>query len=235
VDYPTLLISVAAIGLWTLWPELPAVDSDRIPHRRALVVAREGSVAAGDWHKRPDLIAFPSLASFAPITSGDDATVGVAYRSDGESRLLDRAGQDREAVAAPTPVALAAEAAREISSTRAPYLRDPWRGAHTTPRNPVTVDVSAGLKGVTPQWSEADRAVLFTLGRAWEVEFSLTIDDDGRPDRVFLERGCGDAAIDRAVMRTLSRPDVWKAAPGGSGTVLVSFSPPAANGDKDED
>lgn len=236
IDYPTIFIGFSGFALWMLWPELPAVDSDRIPRRRALVVARQGSKAVGEWYKRPDLIAFPSLVSFAPMSAGDEATVGVAYHSDGASRLLERIDDTGGEVAAPSAVALAAEAAREISSARAPYLRERWSGLPMPPAAPVHVVTSAGLGHVAPQWSEADKAVLFTMGRAWEVELSLTIADDGQPERVFLEKGCGDAAIDRAVMRTLSRPDVWKGATGGSGTVLVSYSPPrAANGDRHED
>jgi hypothetical protein len=235
IDYPTIFIAFSGVALWSLWPKLPVTDTDRIPRRQALVVARDRTADPGDWHKRPDLIAFPSLVSFAPMAGGDDAATGVEYHSEGQVHLLERSRGADGTVAAPSVVALAAEAAREISSARTPRLHAP-RGAKRSKRSeaPVTVNVSAGLGRVVPRWSATDEAVLFTLGRAWEVELSLTIADDGRPESVFVERGCGDSAIDRAVMRTLSRPDVWKGATEGSGTVLVSFAPRTANGEENE-
>ena len=236
VGYPTLCIAFAWVGLWALWPELPVVDSARIPRRIGLLVARDGSVSMRDWHKRPDLIALPSPVSFAPLVADADEATGVEYDVEGPSHLLARPDNGESMSPRGNVVALAAEAAREISSARAPSLHGPWRGPTGDPRSSVAVVVSAGLGGVEPQWRKTDEAVLFTMGRAWEVELSLTITDDGRPENVFLEESCGDAAIDRAVIRTLSRPDVWRGAKAsGRGTVLVSYSPRAAVGDSDED
>ena len=235
IDYPTIFIAFSGVALWSLWPELPVTDTDRVPRRQALVVARGRTANPSDWHKRPDLIAFPSIVSFAPMAGGDDATTGVEYHSEGQVHLLERNDGEAGAVAAPSVVALAAEAAREISRARTPRLHEPRAERPKRAEASVTVNVSAGLGRVAPRWSATDEAVLFTLGRAWEVELSLTIADDGRPESVFVERGCGDSAIDRAVMRTLSRPDVWEGATEGSGTVLVSFAPRTANGEENED
>ncbi len=230
IDYSTLCIAFAWIGLWLLWPTPPVVDSERIPRRRSLVVARDAAIGLSEGYRRPDLIALPSLVSFSPMVDDGNGAAGVLYSGGGPSRLLARSSEVDSAMGSPSAVALAAEAAREISRARVPRLHGPWRGWECEPSSPVAVTVSAGLGRATPRWSATDEAVLFTLGRAWEVELSLTITDDGRPEHVFLERGSGDAAIDRAVLRTLLRPDVWEGATAGSGTVLVSFAPRTANG-----
>jgi len=238
IDYPTMFIAVAWCGMMLLWPEMPVTDAAAVPRTRALVAARTVSGAAIPLFRRPDLIARPSEASFAPSFGVDAADRALDFdrRDLTRTTLLQREWtQDRTAEVL-GGVALAAEAVRAVSRARPPVRHALWApGSPLRPTPLVSVAASDGLGDVDLSWSSADTDALFRVDHAWEVELSVTIADDGMPGELFLEKRSGDPPLDRALIRALSRPETWKQASGGRGTLLVSFSPIVAKGMHDED
>jgi hypothetical protein len=224
-DYSTLLMACCWGGLFLLWPEMPQTDMELVPHLPGIVVAHDLGIPVSDIHRRPDLIAFSSDISFSASEEDARLPVGVVYDREGGTRILMRERRSRGDVVLEGAVALAAEAVRDVGGVESP-LRELRRNVTADVASPtVSVDVSTGLGGAVLAWSEGARQKLFAVESAWEVELSLSITDDGRPVDVFLEASSGSDAIDRAVVMAVSRPDAWRQASRGHGTVLISFSP----------
>lgn len=237
VDAPTILIAVSWVALWMLWPTLPESDAGTASGRLGMVCAREGALPPLERYKRPDLIAFSSPLSFVPHARTRSPVPALTHAREARAHMLPRVETaEVRQISQPDAVALGAEAVRCVRPPNLPALK-PGAGAggvaRVTPM--VAVEVSAGLGANRPVWSSGDRTQLFSGSRPWEVELSLTLDEAGHPGRVFLEQESGDPEIDRAVVRILSRPDVWRHGTAGRGRVLVSFSPGLSNGGDYED
>ncbi|MBT3191186.1 MAG: energy transducer TonB [Verrucomicrobia bacterium] len=235
VDYATLLIACCWVALLMLWPDMPQTDAAVVPRRLGIVVAQDAGLPSSQTYRRPDLFAFSSDRSFVSAGEGEALSVGVDYARTGGAHVLPRPRHDDGVRKPSSMVAMAAEAIREVGGHRSPALYAPWDLPARVASSPVSVSVSAGLGDATLVWSEADQLQFFGVEHAWEVELSLSITEDGQPVSVFLETSCGDAAMDRAIVAAVSRPDHWRDLSPGHGTVLISFSPNARNGVLDED
>ncbi len=235
VDYPTLRIVAGWIGLLLLWPDMPVTDANVVPYEGGLVVASGGLAEADGLYKRPDLIAFPSSSSFAPLDEGEDSGAIDLLLDGRRVHMLEREKGSASRDVSASGVALAAEAIREIGVAEVLVERGVGSGGTPGETPPVTVACSGGLSGAGISWSEADAAKLFGVDQAWEVELSVVIADDGRPEEVYIEKQSGGAEIDALIVRALLRPNTWSRATAGRGTVLVSFSPSVTNGERNED
>jgi hypothetical protein len=229
VDYPTLLIASGWVGLLCLFPDMPITDSDSMPHLRGGVVVMDGSSPV-ELYRRPDLIAFSSPVSFITDYAEMDPAEALLYPREAQSHNLPREHGSGTYSSDSSGVALAAEAIRDIGQTLVPFLLNPSERDVFTKRSPIAVAVSLGLGINTLAWTERDVEKLFQGDRTWEVEISLTITDDGRPEYIFIERGSRDVRLDQDIVQVLSRPDVWTGARPGRGAVLISFSPVNLNG-----
>jgi hypothetical protein len=151
--------------------------------------------------------------------------------------LLERKPSPTEDKSDADKVALAAEAIRDISKVD---LSNKFRLSRIKfvpecGKSNIVVNISGSIgSNAVIEWSKSDLNDLFSGKRSWEVELTLKIGADGMPGELFLERACGQSAIDRAVVRILMRPDVWRNAGVGNGSVLISFSPEILNGAVDE-
>ncbi len=233
-DYATGFVICSWVGLFMLWPQMPQINHELVPVERGSVSAFEGDLSAIQLYNRPNLIAFPSVVSFSATGVGDALPDHVEQAHQRPLRVFPRA-QTVELDRASGFVALAAEAVREVSEASVPTLRPVWESEGQKASSPVVTEVSATLGKAQPVWSDQDRVELFSGNRAWEVELSLTMTEDAQVEAVFVETSSGDAATDRAVLMTVSRPGLWRNASAGYGRVLISFSPSVRSGGDHED
>ena len=124
-------------------------------------------------------------------------------------------------------MALAAEAVREVSHVPVPRFGAP-REVSGVAWPSVTVQKSEVFGDGALAWSAEDEGRLFSVDHAWEVELSLVISDDGRPSEVFLEKRSGFPEVDRGLLASLARRELWVGVQVGRGTMVISYSPKKA-------
>jgi hypothetical protein len=181
-------------------------------------------------YRRPDLIAFSSPVSFVPAYVEVDPAETLLYPLSARPHNMTREHVLDDADSDSTGVALAAEAIGEVGDVPVPLRKGHPKQIQLLSKDPFTVVVSEALGIRRLSWSEEDLHRLFQGERTWEVEISLTITDDGRPEFIFMESGSGDARLDRDIIHVLSRPELWGGAKVGRGLVLISYSPLSLNG-----
>lgn len=230
LDYSSIVIAMLWGGLvLLLWPRGSAGESPRHSfHYQSMVVDSSFDLSDCAIYQRPCIISLPSAISFKPECTPDSAEVD--FRDDYKKQIntLERNITLPADITGADKVALAAEAVRDISGIDDLNRYKPVRIERGKSRgqSSIAVKVDGEISCNTVlQWRDSDRKDLFSGTRSWEVELSLSIDSDGIPQDLFLEKPSGQSSIDRAVVRILSRPDVWHNAGVGAGSILISFSP----------
>jgi hypothetical protein len=232
VDFSAILIACLWGGLFLLmWPRVRQENSPHYQYK-SMIVADNRKLPACELYRRPDIIALPSAVSFEPLAEENDYIAVLPEERDRSFAALERRDIECCQPAAMPAVALAAEAVTHIRGVDTFDYQPPVDLQPRGSTAPVFVSVSKKIgNGVEIKWSKSDYDKLFRGRLPWEAEVSLIIADDGWPQDVFLERPSGNAIVDRELVRTLSRPDVWQGASAGFGSVLVSFSPPLVASD----
>jgi hypothetical protein len=230
VDFPSVIIACLWGGLIVLfWSHVVSHEEEvNVRRYKSMVIADERVLSEKDVYRRPDLIALPSDISFAPDSEDESAVIDFSDDSGQRGGLPERRDAECRSVSESDNVALAAEAVRDISSADVlpkPTVVIPGEVAGHDKLN-VFVGVSGDIgRDVMPVWSESDRDLLFRGKSGWEVEVSLKISDDGKPEYVFLEKASGQGKIDSEIVRILSRQNVWEKVVPGEGNLLISYSP----------
>jgi len=229
LDYSSIVIAVLWGGMvLLLWPRGVAGESRRGFRYQSMVVDSPANLSDCKVYQRPDIISLPSSISFKPECEADFPENGFSDDYEEQINTLKRDAEKPADKSGAAKVALVAEVVRDISGIDELKCCRPAKTALVTGRGQsnIVVKVSGGIGyGAALQWRDSDRKDLFSGSRCWEVEVSLSIDSDGIPQDLFLEKPCGQSSIDRAVVRILARQDIWQKASAGTGRVLISFSP----------
>ena len=210
-----------------LWPEIPSHTEEILIDHKSMVVANNSKYSEEAFFRRPDIIALPSGVSFSPDIDNKNDAMFLKKR-----KLQDRTLEKivfKESVnnELGVEVAMAAEAIRDVGKSRlieTSHLKLLPNKKNVEGGKGDLVHISGDIGSEAYlDWTDIDRRDLFDGNRGWDVELSLRIKNGGLPENVFLEETSGDITIDRKVVRTLSRADIWQNALPGAGTVLISF------------
>ena len=226
IGVPTVLIALAWLGLWALWPsaEGSVVRGGSLPGAR--VSYRRGA-ENGSLYRDPTIVAFPSRIGGGPVDEQEGPAEARPWRPPRPPRFLEPG---------PVPGAAGPEASAETALNRR-ALRERlayeplWPEAPVFSRSPagdrrVRVEAAAelrdrgfevpGLAAEGTKWAEPP----------WQVVVAVDIGEDGRPEHVFLETPCEHKEVNAAVVRMMYKGELKKAGSPCAGRVTVHFGAP---------
>lgn len=219
VDGGTAAVLLLWVVLFALLPGRPGLeDVNRPPAPACMITAWPVPLSELPLALRPDLITLPSAVSFGAAGPEADALIGVPpylYRME---RPLPLPAMPAGGVEAETgggrATRIQSAAVQEVGRVQGPGLRFPVQaaGIPVSPSGRIVV-YSEGL-GQTRLKDEALKGVVLEGGRRLEAELWVAFDAAGRPSEVFLEKGGGDPAADRELVRALWNPASWIQAAG---------------------
>jgi hypothetical protein len=202
--WPSVLIAVSWLGLWLLWPPVTAGP----PRRREAPAVRSAYLpslpADALLYRKPDVFGLPSSVGFRIADSDAGSPVPDVlprYRR-ARARCLEMAdGQ----VSVPPPAVAASDPVALEDIERAPFR---WP---TVDGFPPPAGTAAWLAVETdPALAQAGFAVPGLASsvsgltdKAWEVDLSVGLDEDGSAEHVFLERRSGNTNVDHRVVRAV--------------------------------
>ncbi|MBN1557939.1 MAG: hypothetical protein JW951_07315 [Lentisphaerae bacterium] len=224
IGFSEMLLILAWIGVWALWPawRIPVARERGLPPPRVLFTQRPSD--GNGTYRRPDLIArSPRVGQW--LVPDDDVFPGALPETAHDRNLM----LQRDPPLPPVLPAEALDAAPGgvFSPAKTYTPRFPDGGAPAPPgaeQPRLHVAYSPALAAASFALPEEARERLQGMRDApWYVEASVTVNDAGRVDDVFIERGSESPAVNRAVTAALYSGPVT---PGGQpcrGRVLVSF------------
>ncbi len=225
MDVPTALIICGWVALWGLWPQRAhQAAAPSLSHSR--IIALGNDAPRLPLYVRPDLIAIPSHVSFRADATPDSGTLALPPPgASGGHRYLDRERPDAG------DSALLAEAGTATVGRRRPLEVDAapermFAGASVC-SNCVYTWASDALSRAGFRLPGALLETLpGTVSGSFEVELSVELGAVGQDARVYVERSCGDEALDRRIEALASRACAGTVGPA-SGTVVISVVKPA--------
>jgi hypothetical protein len=220
MDTPTVLIVVAWLAIWLLWPRNGA---DR-PRLRVPASASVGYLAGGPaapWYVEPDWFARTTRPGFGmpDVTAAMDSA--VPDRSMVESPRFVEGGMEVERPGG---------GAMPETGTNAGYLvRWPSRPAFlpAAPAPPVVVTMSAELTGCrfdlpADPLPPGTNGVRTQPDKPWQVVAHVDVGTDGRTENVLIELGCEDSRLNATIARWLQRGVAGRAGAPVSGRITIS-------------
>jgi hypothetical protein len=220
VDGGTGAVLLLWAVLFALLPDRPGVDDvSRPPAPVCMITAWPVPLADLPLALRPDLITLPSAVSFGAAAPAADALIGVPpFRYPMERPLPLPATLAGDGEGNPAGVCVkgiqsaAVQEAGRVQSSDLRYLAS--SAAIPVSLSGRIVLYSEGL-GQTQLKDEALKGLGNQEGgRRVESELWVAFDAAGRPSEIFLEKGGGDPAADRELVRTLWNPASWTQAAG---------------------
>ena len=220
VDAGTAAVLLLWAVLFALLPGRPGAEEVNRPSAPAcMITAWPVPLSELPLALRPDLITLPSAVSFGATSPQADALSGVPpylYRMERPLPLpaMPAGGVESE-TAGIRLTRIQSAAVQEVGRVQGLGLRFPVQaaGIPVSPSGRIVI-YSEGL-GQTKLKAEALKGVgILEGGRRLEAELWVAFDAAGRPSEVFLEKGGGDPAADRELVRTLWNPASWIQAAG---------------------
>lgn len=223
IDAPSVLVALGALALWALWPGgmQPMSSSVSVPEPSASYVRLRSDEKS--LHMSPELIALPSAVGFgAREEAGDMPEVFNVSRHRAPRYLARaRAGQTGSV---PADSARAVRQARDSLSGYVPRWGDRTVfNQHTDTEMRLTVEPRGALREhgfSTPPLDDAD---LKQLEKPWTVTVVVDVGENGRPEHVFVEKGCDQVKVNDMVTRMIYKGQLERPGAGCSGRVVVNF------------
>jgi len=226
IGVPTVLIALAWLGLWALWPAADGsvVRDGNLPGAR--VSYRRGA-ENGSLYRDPTIVAFPSRIGGGPVDEQEGPAEARPWRPPRPPRFLESGLVPGAAGPAAQEVPARNGRARREQLTYEPlWLEAPVFSQAPAGGRRVGVEASAelrdrgfevpGLAAEGAKWAETP----------WQVKVTVDIGEDGRPEHVFLETPCEHKEVNAAVVLMMYRGKLKKAGSPCAGRVTVCFGAP---------
>ena len=219
VGYPSVLLVVAWVGLWFLWPRVPPALNlpGRVPRPRVVYHAAAG--AAASLYVSPVVFALSSRVGFGMPERSTSSPDTAPARMAPSPRFLGW----------PEAAALYPVMPRDVGGVLGPEERayHPLWPAPAALAGPATnvVEVVMQSRGALRSAGFSARLPPELVGMSealWVTEAFVVLDKDGVPEHVFLEKRCQDAKINDAVVRALHRGRAPGATSPVAGRVVIS-------------
>jgi hypothetical protein len=219
VGYPSLFVIAGWVGVWFLWPRLPAVPPVPGHLPRPRVVFSEGPVATERLHESPVVFALSSRVGFGAPRRGVSAPDNEAPALVAEPLFL---GWPEAAALRPDLPGRATDGLTAAAEDYHPrWDARPVLDGSVTGVATVVVECRGRLCAAGFEVPLPDSLCAIS-SELWVTEAFVALDADGTVRDVFLEKPSQDAKIDAAVVRALWAGRAPAATNAAAGRVMVS-------------
>jgi hypothetical protein len=196
-DAPTVLVALAWLAIWFLWP-LNGVDR---PRARAQATGRVGYLAGGPaapWYVEPDWFARTTRPGFGmpDVTAAMDSAVP-------DRSVTERPRFVQGGVGVEQPAGGTMPAGDTNGEVKVRWQIGATFGAVAPP--PIVVSISPELKARGFELPPYTNSVRSVPDRQWQVVAHVDVGADGRAENVLIEFGCEDPQVNATIARWLHR------------------------------
>ncbi|MDD4871061.1 MAG: hypothetical protein PHR77_10935 [Kiritimatiellae bacterium] len=213
VNFPSVIIGVAWVMLWFLWPHGGQVTLKKqisVPPRVSFVKSSDS------LYSRPS-----SFQTWKTIAETGDAVVAVPWLSTRPAKLLEK---NPFTIDEPSVnKAIFSDAIFNDMKTYRPAWDDPAVYQYKTDdRMCLVIQPADALKESGFQVPDFS-AELKKTDKPWSVTVFVEVGNKGKVENVFLETGCENREINSMVVKSMYRGNLQKTGTRTEGRVMVNF------------